>query len=302
MFTIEARYVPLFYTVFALLMLSFIVWWLRTVWRFNNNIQQTHRRMSQALPDAAHPLPGLQSWHSGLFKHLYLPGYESMRTALFFVEKTRIQLNVLHENQPFLHFRLYFVRRLLQAPQGTLTLRTAAHEVVLQLQYQHGEESADVWVNQIQIGRLVLDVKALPLPLADTYLYDTHQQPIGKWTCQLKPNESPQLGDLRYGTVTLHGTDLAEMLTFHPKRIGKGRWQTAFDLLNLSIYPDSPNFYSHRGVSYVRSLRDHLTPEQEHWLLALTALLLYKESWYPAGKARLSNYMLEEARKKVGNF
>lgn len=297
MFTIDARYVPVFYAVFALLILSFIVWWLRTVWRLNNNMQQTHRRMSQELPDAAYPLPGLQPWRSELFKHLYLPGYESMRTALFFVEKTRIQLNILYHNQPILHFQLYFLRRLLQAPQGTLTLRTTAHEVVLQLQYQNGEESAEVWVNQAKIGRLVLDVKALPLPLADTYLYDIHQQPIGKWACQLKPNESPQLGDIRYGTVTLHGTDLAEMLAYNPKRIGKGRWQTAFDLLNLSIYPDSPNFHSHRGASYVRSLLDHLTPEQEHWLLALTALLLYKESWFLAGKARLSNYMLEEARK-----
>lgn len=298
MFTIEARYVPVFYAVFALLMLSFVVWWFRTVWRMNKNMQQTHRQMSQALPDAAHPLPGLQTWHAELFKHLYLPGYDFMRTAFFFVEKTRIQLNIAHQQQPFLHFRLYLVRRLLQAPQGTLTLRTAAHEVVLHLQYAQGEESAEVWVNQVQIGRLVLDVKALPLPLADVLLYDTKGQRIGQWKCQLQEQEQPKLGDIRYGTVTLYGTDLAEMLAFNPKRIGKGRWQTAFDLLNLSIYPDSPNFYTHRGASYVQSLRAALTPEQEHWLLALTALLLYKESWYPAGKARLSNYMLEEARKR----
>lgn len=298
MFTIDARYVPVFYAVFALLMLSFIVWWLRYVLRFNKDMQQTHRKMAHPLPDTAYPLPTLQTWTSEAFKHLYLPAYESMRTSLFFVEKTRIQLTLLHHKQPLLHFHLYFVRRLLQAPQGTLTLRTAAHEVVLQLHYNNGEESAEVWVNQVKIGRLVLEVKALPLPLADVLLYDTHEQPIGQWKCQLQANEQPTLGEIRYGTVNLYGTELAEMLAFNPKRIGKGRWQTAFDLLNLSIYPDSPNFHYHRGASYVRSLRASLTLEQEHWLWALTALLLYKESWYPAGKTRLSNYMLEEARKR----
>ncbi|MFN7118579.1 MAG: hypothetical protein ACK4TA_17405 [Saprospiraceae bacterium] len=284
MFTIDAQYVPVFYAVFGLSMLAFVVWWLRHVWSLTSDMNQAHREMAKGLnTEKLHPL---QEWSVVHFPKITMPGYERTRTSFLFVEKTRIRLSVQHQEQAILHFYLYFVYRIFRQPQGTVTLKTSEHEVVLQFYYQNGEEAAEVFINQEKIGSIVLDVKALPLPLADALLYDVNKQPIGKWACKLHPNEEVTLGEIRYGTVTLYGRTIAKMLAYNPKRTGKSNWQLAFDLLNLQIYPDSPNFHYHRGAPYFKEVNENLSPEQVHWLLALTALLLYKESWLPQGKRR----------------
>lgn len=287
MFTIDAAYVPIFYTVFALIMLALIVWSVRRMFLFNYKMNKIHQSLATNKRMASGKLPPLNKWSTSAFYHIKLSDYERIRSSILFVEKTRIQLTIQHQHQAFLHFYLYFEYRLFQAPQGSVTLKNTDDEINLQFYYKNGEESVNVIVNNKKLGHITLDVKALPLPLADALLYDVNNQLIGKWDCRLKPQEEVKLGDIRYGNIILHGNNIAKMLAYNPKRIGKSRWQLAFDLLNLQIYPDSPHFHYHRGAPYFKEVNENITSEQAHWLLALTALLLYKETWQPQGKRRV---------------
>ncbi len=265
-------------------MATLIIWSFRRMFSGRSQINRVFQAAVKSR--AIDKFPPLQEWILSDFPKISLPEYVLNRTTIFFTQKTDIQLAIKQNDSSLLHFNLHFLHRLFRQPQGTVTLKTSMYEVILQFYYKYGEEAAQVFINRKKIGGIILDVKALPLPSADALLYDVNKQPIGKWACHLKPNEEVKLGEIRYGAVTLHGKELAKMLTYNPKRIGKNNWQLAFDLLNLQIYPDSPNFHYHRGVRYFQEINEPLEEEQEQWLLALTALLLYKDTWKPQGQRR----------------
>lgn len=283
MISIDERFVPFFYLTFALVLLGLMFWAVRRTFSLRTRLSKA---FSMKLPNEQ-PGPVLE-WSATLFKDIKLLSYALTRTSLFFIQKTTIQLALEKNSNTWLHFHAYFEHRIFRQPQGAIRLKTSKHDIVLQFYYKNGEESAEILINQEKLGSLSLDVKALPLPLADVLLLDIQQQPIGKWTCQLKPGEEIKLGEIRYGEVIFHGREIAKMLAYNPKRIGKGTMQHVFDIINLPIYPDSPNFHYHRGAPYFQEITDSLTVEQEQWLLALTALLLYKDAWYPQGKRKPS--------------
>lgn len=283
MISIDERFVPFFYLTFALVLLGLMFWAVRRTFSLRTRLSKA---FSMKVPNEQ-PGPVLE-WSATLFKDIKLSSYALTHTSLFFIQKTTIQLALEKNSNTWLHFNAYFEHRIFRQPQGAIRLKTSKHDIVLQFYYKNGEESAEILINQEKLGSLSLDVKALPLPLADVLLFDRQQQPIGKWTCQLKPSEEIKLGEIRYGEVILQGREIAKMLAYNPKRIGKGTMQYIFDIINLPIYPDSPNFHYHRGAPYFQEVGDHLTIEQEQWLLALTALLLYKDAWYPQGKRKPS--------------
>lgn len=284
MITIDERYVPVFYLAFVIMMLGLVLWSVRRMFSLRT---QTSKLFDFNDLKNEQPKPSLQ-WSAAYFADVRLPAYTLTRISLFFVQKTNVQLALQENSKTWLHLEANFKHHLLQQPHGHIHLKTSKHDVLLQFYYKNGEEAANVFINQEKLGSIKLDVKALPLPVADALLYNPHQQIIGKWTCQLKPREEIKLGEIRYGEVILHGRESAKMLAYNPKRIGKSTMQHIFDIINLPIYPDSPNYHYHRGAPYFREVADHLTAEQESWLLALTGLLLYKDAWYPQGKRKPS--------------